>query len=430
MDWKIQRKQYGIREDMTAVIQAAIEKCTDSGGGRVMLSEGIYVCGTLQLKNHVTLWLEKGAMLLGSDEIEAYPDNESCFTDAVGQVRGKAFIYAWKQKKIGIGGPGIVNGRGGKFGEEHPAHLIRPFLVRLVGCSEVQIEETIFREAAAWCLHIQNCDQVRIRNVSILSRCNGNNDGIDIDGCRDVEIIDCHIDSGDDAICLKTTSGRPCSGIRISGCTVTSGWAGFKIGTESVGDFTDICLEDCRFYDIEGCAIKLVPVDGANVERVKIQRVRMINCTGPIFISNGERLNQYFSAKRDKPGTIRQLVLKEIEADVKKAEGRTYQGKLWGNAMGCVVLSGLAGNPIRDVFIQGCRFWMPGGAKEQYQREVPEMGNQYPEFHLFDPLPAWGLYQRNTEKIQLAEDTVFIEKEKDVRPVCVTVQTALSTRQD
>ena len=103
---------------------------------------------------------------------------------------------------------------------------------------------------------------------------------------------------------------------------------------------------------------------------------------------------------------------------MRKAKGGTYQGKPWGNADGGVVISGLPGNPVESVTIRQCRFSMPGGSKERRNTPVPEMGSQYPEFHLFDPLPAWALYQRYTKDFKI-EDTEFTARERDVRPAAV-----------
>jgi polygalacturonase len=54
-----------------------------------------------------------------------------------------------------------------------------------------------------------NCFQsqdVLIQQVGIRSVGLANNDGIDVDSSHSVQILDCDIKSGDDAICLKTTS--------------------------------------------------------------------------------------------------------------------------------------------------------------------------------------------------------------------------------
>lgn len=96
----------GMTEEMegagdTARIQEAIDDCFSRGGGKVVLEEGVYVSGTLRLKSHVTLCLAGGALLLGSTRIEDYPDNETCFTDAVGHRRGRALLYAVDAEDVG-----------------------------------------------------------------------------------------------------------------------------------------------------------------------------------------------------------------------------------------------------------------------------------------------------------------------------------------
>ena len=63
MDQRIEKSE----EIMTEIIQQAVDLCEKTGGGRVILPPGMYVCGTLCLKDHVMLWLEEGAVLLGRD---------------------------------------------------------------------------------------------------------------------------------------------------------------------------------------------------------------------------------------------------------------------------------------------------------------------------------------------------------------------------
>lgn len=405
-----------VRPEECGRIQEFIDQCSENGGGKVILEKGTYVSGTLCLKDGVTLYLERGALLLGSGDIGDYPDNASCFTDAVGHKRGKALICAFGADGIGLEGEGVVDGRGGEFPPEHPDHLIRPFLVRLVECRNVSVKGIGLRQSAAWCLHIQDSVGVRVEDISIFNRCNGNNDGIDIDGCSDVRIENCMIDSGDDALCLKSTSNHSCRNIRIKGCQVTTNWAGFKIGTESVGDFEDIEVSGCTFYDVKGCAVKVVPVDGGNVRGLYLHDLVMHNCTGPVFFSTGERLRQYFDVRRQQPGSMEQVRLERIRVHAVSARGGTYEGRPWGNAKGCIVLSGLKEYPLKDFLIKDCEFSMPGGMGEGPRGPVPEMGVQYPEFHLFDPLPCWGIYVRHGQNI-VFENIRMEKRGEDARPM-------------
>ena len=400
----------------TERIQEAIDTCFRQGGGTVVLEAGVYVTGTLQLKSHVTLYLARGALLSGSSRLEDYPDNESCFTDAVGHRRGRALLYAADAEDIGLEGEGSIDGRGGEFPPQHPGHMLRPFLVRLVQCSGVRITGLEFRQSVAWCFHLQECRNVVLEEVKVTNRCNGNNDGIDIDGCSMVKIRNCSLDTGDDAICLKTTGRKSCEQIFVTGCRVTTGWAAFKIGTESVGDFRDIEVADCVFYDVKGCGIKVVPVDGGSVEGLYLHDIRMINCTGPVFFSQGERLRRYFGEYKEQPGKISHVRLERIKAHAVSAKGGMYRGKPWGNARGCVVFSGLRNLPMEDVVLKNCEFDMPGGVIEEVHGNVPEMGEQYPEFHLFDPLPCWGMYLRHIDGVR-CDGVKMSCRETDVRPM-------------
>ncbi|MBQ8637739.1 MAG: right-handed parallel beta-helix repeat-containing protein [Lachnospiraceae bacterium] len=405
-----------ITPDETENIQQAIDTCYNRGGGKVVLTPGVYVSGTLQLKDHVTIHLEKGTLLLGSNDITDYPENDSCFIDGIGEKRGRALVIAYNAVDIGISGEGVIDGRGRNFSQKHEAYNIRPFLVRFVNCEKVAVKDVCLRMSAAWCLHIQDSRHVEVENITITNRCNENNDGIDIDGCSDVDIHGCMIDSGDDALCMKSTSNQPCQYIRIRNCRVTSNCSAFKIGTESVGDYKDIEVSDCMFYDVNCCAVKVVPVDGGNVDNLYIHDIEMKNCTGPVFFSTGRRLRKYFTGHRQIPGQIRHVVLERIYAHTVSTEGRILDGKPWGNGKGCVVFSGLPELPIEDVMIRDCTFDMPGGIMELPKDEVPEMGTQYPEFHLFDILPSWGMYLRDVKGMQ-CENMVMTKRGEDVRPM-------------
>ena len=366
-----------IKPNQTDSIQQAIDTCHSQGGGKVVLTPGVYVSGTLQLKDHVTLHLEKDALLLGSNDIEDYPENDSCFIDGIGEKRGRALVLAYHATDVCISGEGIIDGRGRNFGQKHPAYNIRPFLVRFVNCEKVTVKDVCLRMSAAWCLHIQDSRHVEVEGITIINRCNENNDGIDIDGCSDVDI-----------------------------------------GTESVGDYKDIEVSDCMFYDVNCCAIKVVPVDGGNVDNLYIHDIEMKNCTGPVFFSTGRRLRKYYTGYRQVPGQIRHVVLERIHAHTVSTEGRLLDGKPWGNGKGCVVFSGLPELPIEDVVIRDCTFDMPGGIMELPKGEVPEMGTQYPEFHLFDVLPCWGMYLRDVKDMQ-CENMVMTKRAEDVRPMVI-----------
>ena len=167
-----------------------------------------YRTGTILLKDHITLRLERGAVLLGSADFKDYQTLDP-FVDGVGAPRGACVVGAENARDVAIEGEGTIDGQGQLWGKDHPENRRRPFLVRLVRCRNVSIRGVILTRPAAWTCNLYQCRRVRIDGVRIDSHVNANNDGIDVDGGRDVRITRCHIDSGDDAICFKTTATYP-----------------------------------------------------------------------------------------------------------------------------------------------------------------------------------------------------------------------------
>lgn len=403
---------------VTKELQAAIDE-TSRQGEELVISRGVYVVGTLFLRSNLKLKLEKGAVILGSGEFSDYSEDVDLFTDAVDHKRGRSLVYAEGIENVEIYGEGIIDGRGALFSSSHPKHDERPFLVRILNSKNIRISGITLKNPAAWTLHMLGCDGALIEGVCIHSRVNANNDGIDVDSSCNVYIKDCIIDSGDDAICLKSTYNKPCRNIKISGCTITTNWAGFKVGTESVGDYENISFEDSFIYDCNGCAIKLCPVDGASLKGLTIRNIKLENVTGPIFIANGSRMRVYHEGhKRSAPGSISDVLIENVQGTCKDAVGTVYKEQAWGNAKTCVCISGTKENAVKNITLKNISLRMSGGVLEYEKKEVPEMGDRYPEFHNFGVLPACGLYIRHAENIEYESVNFEFEKE-DIRPEIV-----------
>ncbi|MBO5453433.1 MAG: right-handed parallel beta-helix repeat-containing protein [Clostridia bacterium] len=398
-----------ITPNETDKIQEIIDSCAKTGE-EVVFKKGLYRTATLFLRDNSKIILEKGAMILGVDDFDAYSDDIDVFTDAVDGKRGKALIYAENASNISITGDGIINGNGKVFSADR-----RPFLIRIVRCNNVHIEGIQVHDSGAWNIHLMDSDNIYIKDLFIKSKVNSNNDGIDIDSCRNCRIEDCIIDSGDDAICLKSTLDKPCRDIYVNNCTLSTDWAGLKVGTESVGDFENVVIENTYIYNCKGCAIKIIPVDGGNLNNLTIRNVTLDKCTGPIFISNGERLREYHGCKREIPSTIKNVVIDNVKGTcVDGPNDRFYKGEAWGNAKSCICISGTKNAPVENVTISNIDVEMAGGVSEYEKTPVPEMGTRYPEFHNFGVLPAWGIYGRNIKGLK-KENVNLTLREEDVR---------------
>ena len=261
------------------------------------------------------------------------------------------------------------------------------------------------------------CDDVVIHGIHVESNVNANNDGINIDCCRNVRISDCFIHSGDDAIVLKSTGDRTCENVTVTNCVLSTICNAFKLGTESVGGFRNITasnltirkpgLEEDWNRSRRGLAgIAIMTVDGGILERVSISNVTMRGMTAAIFLRLGNRARP-ISKDHPKPGIgqFRDVSISHVTArDISK--------------IGCSV-TGLPGHAVENIRIEDIDISMEGGgATEDVTREVPENPEKYPESSMFGVLPSYGFYCRHVNGLSFRDIDVRWE-ERDVRPALV-----------
>jgi polygalacturonase len=202
---------YGAKGDSLTLDTEAIQQAVDAAAAqgnqaRVLVPGGHkYLIGTLVLKSDIDFHLEGDAELLVST-------NEKDYT-------GRAAILANGANKLTISGTGRINGRALEFMDHYEKEnewwipeAWRPRLFILTGCQNLVIREITIEKAPSWALHMLGCENVLIEQVNIRNNLDVPNcDGIDPDHCRNVEIRNCHIICGDDAIMAL----QP-----ISGCTI------------------------------------------------------------------------------------------------------------------------------------------------------------------------------------------------------------------
>ncbi len=244
-----------------------------------------------------------------------------------------------------------------------------------------------------------------ISGVTIQSNPGGrNNDGIDIDASRDVTIRDCRIESGDDAICFKATVNKPCRNVTVTGCTMSTPWNGFKIGTESVGDFEDITMRDCVFERNVKGGIRIYSVDGANIRRIRMENITLGSVSLPVYIRLGARLHVFRKGDEPRPvGSISDVVLRNIH-------GKTH-------GTGAIFITGIPGHPVKGVRIENLDCTTPGGDDgTKLAMPLAEKENSYPEpYTIFGPLPAYGIVLRHVEECAIVNPVVTCDK-PDLRP--------------
>lgn len=229
----------------TEAVQEAIDTCSAAGGGRVVIPTGSFTIGTIRLKDGVTLHLQKGAFLYGSPEIADYIPIKPDYVALRTRVETRQLIFAEGVENIGITGEGVLDGQGAAFepisGNEG---ITRPHLIQMINCRNVTIKGITMRNSGAWMQHYLACENLQVEGIRVFNHANKNNDGLDIDGCRNVTVSNVIIDSDDDAIVLKSTSGAICENVAISNVVVSSHCNGLKLGTESNGGFRNIVFSN------------------------------------------------------------------------------------------------------------------------------------------------------------------------------------------
>ncbi|MCF3111824.1 right-handed parallel beta-helix repeat-containing protein [Niabella sp. CC-SYL272] len=415
---------YGAKGDAitlnTIAIQKAIDACNRSGGGKVFFPEGNYLSGTIELKDNVVLHVQKGATLLGSTDMEAYR-NLDPFTEGLGIDVGWALLVAVDRRNIGIEGGGTIDGQGSKL---KAAHILkdtrpegqrwgrRPFLLRVVRCTGVQVSDVTLKYAGAWTSHYFQSKGIRIERLKIVSVGVAHNDGIGIDGCQDVVIRNCDVESGDDALVFKTTSSKmACKNIKASGLRLKSHQAGIKMGTESMANFENIEISGCEIRDTRNGGIKLLSVDGAQIKNVLIADITMNQVRTPILLRLGSRLSVFRKGQdvQQQTGSFENVVLKNITA----VSADSTQLK---SATG-ILITGVPEHRISGIMLEKIRITLPGGgAVGEADAVVPEAISQYPEVKTFGPvIPAYGLWLRHAQDIRV-KDLELRTKAADHRP--------------
>jgi len=281
----------------TIAIQSAIIACNKNGGGRVVFDGNrTYRSGMITILDNVELYIDKDSKLMAIDDLNEFnkndliqddklvtrPTYENC--DYSGQPT-KYFLYAYGCKDISITGGGIIDGNEvnyyGKVTKWHIEGYFYPRvpLIFFENCNDVSITDITLQRSGFWTTHLVGCDGVLIENVKILNNLRlANCDGIDPDHCKNMLIRNCHIEAADDCIVFKTTESSrkygACENIEVCNCTLISTSAAIKIGTESVCDFKNIKVHDCKII-ASNRGISLQPRDEGNITDVSFDNVEI-----------------------------------------------------------------------------------------------------------------------------------------------------------
>jgi len=442
--WLVPSKTYKVEEFgavsdgkkiNTTAIQHAIDSCSKTGGGVVLFSNGDYVTGTIELKSGVMLEIAQGSRILGSLELADYPEKIESFKSVMSENHKYriSLIYAENADKVGIRGKGEIYFRGEKVNFQGPqttGEIVgRPFGIRMIQCTNVVLQDVFLHNSAAWMQSYLFCKDLIFDGIRVENHANYNNDGLDPDGCTNVIVRNCFINSEDDAMCLKGCSNKPTQNILIENSTFVTTCNALKIGTDTQGSFRNILCRNLILGGIpdslesiagreSSTGVTLATVDGGNVENIVIRDITINQARCPIFIRIGNRLRVMPNTQKPAVGYLKKVIIENV-----KGERNLRQGSL---------ISGIKDHPIEDVIIRNYKITMCGGGDSTLiGAEVPEKEGGYPDAHQFlkNGLPSYGFYFRYAKNIHILRSSINVQKQ-DVRPCFKAGKNAWNTQVD
>ncbi|WP_426052345.1 glycoside hydrolase family 28 protein [Bacillus sp. DC4300-2b2] len=272
------------KELSTNAIQSAIDDAHLLKGGRVLIPEGTFVTGALELKSNVELHLHEKAYVTFSQDPKDYLPLVLTRYEGVELYNYSPLIYAHHAENIAITGAGTLDGRGDehhwwpwKYGtngqpsqdqdrqllfemaekripveerEFGEGHYLRSSFIQPYQCHHVLIEGVTVKDSPMWQIHPVLSSNVIVRGVKIIGH-GPNTDGVNPESCRNVLIEDCYFDNGDDCIAIKSGRnedgrrlGVPSENIVIRRNEMRDGHGGVTIGSEISGGVKYVYAEN------------------------------------------------------------------------------------------------------------------------------------------------------------------------------------------
>ena len=281
----------------TIAIQSAIDAAEKAGGGTVEVPAGVYLIGSIFLKDNIDLHIGAGATLKGSPDkadynaVDVCPQNGVCLPES---SFGAHLVLCIEKSNVTVRGPGAIDGNSMAFIVDEKCSPWprgqagipwRPSqMLYFVESRNVRVMDLTLRDSPYWTCFLHGCTGVSVRGLDISTRRRPihthNGDGIDIDCCQYVTVSDCRISTADDCITLRASGSRlkrqqDCAYIAIANCVLSTPCNGVRVG---VGDgrihdatFDNIVVHDTR------TAIDIVSSWSKASRGVDIQDLRFSN---------------------------------------------------------------------------------------------------------------------------------------------------------
>jgi len=297
----------------TAAIRKAIEACHEAGGGKVLIPKGDWLTGAIHLKSNVNLHLAEGAVVHFSNDLADYLPLVHVRCEGVEAYNYSPLIYAPHAENIAITGQGTLHGHGRwwwgwgrennkgdrvaaakvslkerRYGKGGGREGMRPTFIVPWKARNILIEGITLTESPMWNVHPVYSENIIVRGITVHSLESPNGDGIVPDSCKNMLIEYNHLETGDDAVVIKSglnedglKIGIPSENIVVRNFTardVRTGSGGIVFGSETSGGIRNIYVHDAYFDGCDrGIRFKTTRGRGNVIENIHIANVEMKN---------------------------------------------------------------------------------------------------------------------------------------------------------
>ncbi|CAK8534889.1 unnamed protein product [Lathyrus sativus] len=246
-----------------------LKSFADKGGAQLYVPPGTWLTQSFNLTSHLTLFLEKGAVIVGSQDSHHWEVVDPLPSYGRGlEVPGgryQSLINGYKlQDMVITGNNGTIDGMGLTWWESFKSHSLnygRPHLVELVASNDVVVSNLTFLNAPAYNIHPVYCSNVHIHNISIFAPPESPYTvGIVPDSSDHVCIEDCSIATGYDAIALKSgwdeygiAYGRPTENVHIRRVHLQASYgSALAFGSDMSGGISNVVVEHIHLHNSKG----------------------------------------------------------------------------------------------------------------------------------------------------------------------------------
>jgi len=297
----------------TAALQKALDDCNENS--YVYIPEGTFLTGALDMHSGTELFVDKRAVLQGSDDPSDYlpmiPSRfegyeRECYRSLLnlGRLDHDA---GYNCENVVIRGGGTIIGGGWTLAKacakleaerlkdyiaslgdkikeyEKPetiSHRVRGRLINMSNCRNIWISNLTLGFAPSWNLHFVYSDQIVTDHCTIKSQGVWNGDGWDPDSSTNSTIYACDFYTEDDSVAIKSGKNpegnviaRPTKNIRVFDCICHFGH-GLCIGSEMSGGVENVFLWDCDMRPTwSGIEIKSTQKRGGYVRGISVRDI-------------------------------------------------------------------------------------------------------------------------------------------------------------